>query len=201
MRHGWMVLLLLTASLHADCTVSVFPSQTKSLEFRQTTTSELGESVHTLTWSNREIHGERVQWTEVFAAEGRDDRTSTAHYRCSKDGITPELEGDTKFTGVQYGNDLKPGSEWTWTWAGTGISAAYTYRVTKTEKVTVPAGTFDAARVEYTAIAKSETRGELPQITGTLWMAEGVGLVKQVEDDPALGLIPDQTTLELITRQ
>jgi uncharacterized protein DUF3108 len=200
MRYIWVVLAF-TASLYADCTASVFPPQTKSLEFLQTTTSALGEVEHKLTWTDREVRGDRVQWTETFASSDSEGRTSTAHYRCSQEGITPTSEGSTKFTGVQYGNALDPGSEWTWTWAGTGISAAYTYRVTKIETVTVPAGTFDAARVEYTATAKSETRGELPQITGTLWIAEGLGLVKQIEDDPALGLIADQTSLELIARQ
>jgi hypothetical protein len=105
----------------------------------------------------------------------------------------------TKFTGVQYGNDLAPGGGWTWTWAGTGISASYDYRVAGREKVIVPAGTFDAVRVDYEAKVLSETRGELGPIRGTLWIVEGVGLVKQYEDDPgATSLLPETTILELL---
>ena len=65
----------------------------------------------------------------------------------------------------------------------------------------MPAGTFDAARVDYTATAHSETRGDLGELHGSLWIAAGIGLVKQFDDDPALGIIPDQTTLELTARK
>ena len=63
----------------------------------------------------------------------------------------------------------------------------------------MPAGTFDAVRVDYTAKVLSETRGELGPIRGTLWIVEGIGLVKQFEDDPAAtAFVPETTTLELL---
>jgi hypothetical protein len=201
--------MLLTAGLvlavppaaAAPCKVSVFPEETQSLRFRQTTKSDLGETTAELTFRDREVRGTIVRWTQTFAVEGRAARDGVSEFRCSKEGITPMGDG-TKFTGVQYGNDLAPGGGWTWGWAGTGISASYDYRVAGREKVTVPAGTFDAVRVNYTAKVLSETRGELGPIRGTLWIVDGVGLVKQYEDDPAAtALLPETTTLELLEVQ
>ena len=54
-------------------------------------------------------------------------------------------------------------------------------------------------RVNFTAKVLSKTRGELGPIRGTLWIVEGVGLVKQYEDDPgATSLLPQTITLELL---
>ena len=192
------LVLVLPGAAAAACKVSVFPEGTQSLRFRQTTKSGFGDATAELTFRNREVRGTVVRWTQTFAVEGRATRDGVSEFRCSKEGITPMAEG-TKFTGVQYGNDLAPGGGWKWTWAGTGISASYDYRVAGREKVTVPAGTFDAVRVNYTAKVLSETRGELGPIRGTLWIVEGLGLVKQDEDDPgATSLLPETTTLELL---
>ena len=182
----------------APCKVSVFPEGTQALRYRHTTKSGLGDTMAELTFRDRKVRGTTVRWTQTFTVEGRPARESVSEFRCSKEGITPMDEG-TKFTGVQYGNELAPGGGWKWTWAGTGISASYDYRVAGRGKVTVPAGTFDAVRVNYTAKVMSETRGELGPIRGTLWIVEGVGLVKQFEDDPgATSLLPETTTLELL---
>ncbi|HEX2832472.1 MAG TPA: hypothetical protein VHW00_05630 [Thermoanaerobaculia bacterium] len=190
-----LLLLAFTAPLFADCTSSMYPAQTKSMEFRQTTKSFLGESVFRLAWSDRRVSGNVLTFAETFTPEEGEPRQSIAKYRCKTEGVQPiEARG----TGVQYGNDLTPGSEWKWSWDGDGISASYVYHVMKIETVTVPAGTYDAVRIDYTGKALSETRGALPEITGTLWIVEGIGLVKQYDNDPALGLFPDETTLELI---
>lgn len=191
-------LLLAPAAAAAPCKVSVFPDETQSLRYRQTRTSDFGEATAELTFRDRKVRGTVMRWTQVFAPEGRPVREEASEFRCSKEGITP-MSGGAKFTGVQYGNDLAPGGGWKWTWAGTGISASYDYRVAGREKVTVPAGEFDAVRVDYTAKVLSETRGELGPVRGTLWIVEGVGLVKQYEDDPAaISLLPETTTLELL---
>jgi len=200
MMRFFLLSLLLTPALYADCTASVFPVQTASLRFIEKSHNELGDQQADLTWSNRRIEGNRVQWTQTYTVEGREPQRSTSEYRCTEDGITPVDEGTT-FTGAQYGNRLERGATWKWTWAGTGISASYDYRVVGNEEVTVPAGTFDAVRVDYTAKTLSETRGELPLVHGSLWIVKNVGLVKQFEDDPALGLVPQKTTLELIEAQ
>jgi hypothetical protein len=192
-----LVLALPVAAAPA-CKVSIFPDETRSLRYRQTTKSDLGDTTAELTFHGRTVRGTIVRWTQTFTVEGLPARESVSAFRCSKEGITPMGEG-TRFTGVQYGNDLAPGGGWKWTWAGTGISASYDYRVAAKEKVTVPVGTFDAVRVDYTAKVLSQTRGELGPIRGTLWIVEGVGLVKQYEDDPgATALLPETTTLELL---
>jgi hypothetical protein len=193
-----VALLLALPAAAAPCEGSIFPEKTRSLRFRQTTKSGLGEGTAELTFRDRKVRGTVVRWTQTFAVEGQAARDGVSEFRCSKEGITPMSDG-TKFTGVQYGNDLAPGGGWKWNWAGTGISASYDYRVAGRERVTVPAGTFDAVRVNYTAKVLSETRGELGPIRGTLWIVEGVGLVKQYEDDPgATSLVPETTTLELL---
>jgi hypothetical protein len=183
------------AALLFACQAAIFPPQTTLLRFVQKTNDAKAE----MTWSGRRVDGDRMQWEQTFAREGGETTREVSAFRCSAAGITPVEEG-TKFTGVQYGNDLAPGATWTWSWAGTGISAKYHYLVTGKERVTVPAGTFEAARVDYTAIVTSETRGVLPTVHGTLWIAKDVGLVKQLEDDPgAIGLLSSRTTLELLS--
>lgn len=182
------------AALLFACQTSIFPPQTTSLRFVQTTNDARAE----MTWSGLRVDGERLQWEQTFAPDGGDATHSVSAFRCSAAGITPVAGGAT-FTGVQYGSDLRPGAKWNWTWAGTGISAKYQYRVAGKESVTVPAGTFEAARVDYTAVVTSETRGVRPALHGTLWIVKDVGLVKQFEDDPgAIELVPTRTTLELI---
>jgi hypothetical protein len=189
---------MLPVATATACKVSVFPEETQSLRFLQTTRSNLGDATAELTFRDRKVRGTIVRWTQTFTVDGRAPRDTVSAFRCSKEGITPMAEG-TDFTGVQYGNDLSPDGGWTWSWAGTGISAIYDYRVAGREKVTVPAGTFEAVRVNFTAKVLSETRGELGPIRGTLWIVEGVGLVKQYEDDPgATSLLPQTTTLELL---
>lgn len=197
MMRSVLLSLVLTSALYADCTASVFPVQTASLRFIEKSHTGAGDTQSELTWSDRRVQGNRFQFTQTYTVEDQEPRRETSEYRCTDDGITPVAEGTT-FTGAQYGNHLERGATWKWTWAGTGISASYDYRVIGNEKVTVPAGTFDAVRVDYTAKVLSETRGELPLIHGSLWISKDVGLIKQLEDDPAIGLIPQKTTLELI---
>ena len=176
------------------CQTSIFPPATKSLRFQQTEDDNKAE----LTWTHRRAESDRIEWDQTFAREGGSTKRSVETFRCSAKGITPVAEGTT-FTGVQYGNDLTPGATWNWSWAGTGISAKYVYRVVGPEKVTVPAGTFDAIRVDYTAETLSETRGKLPTVRGSLWIAKDIGLVKQFDDDPQ-AVFGGKTTLELLSR-
>jgi hypothetical protein len=185
---------MIIAALLFACQTVVFPPATKSLSFRQTMDDAKAE----MTWSDRRVDGDRVQWEQTFAREGGSTTREVSAFHCSAQGITPVAEG-MKFTGVQYGNDLAAGAKWNWTWAGTGISAKYQYRVVGLEKVTVPAGTFDAIRVDYTAEVLSQTRGKLPIVRGSLWIAKDVGLVKQFDDDPE-AVFGGKTTLELLSR-
>lgn len=201
MRLAVLFAFLFAGSLHADCTTPIFPSSTKTLRYLQTVKTGLFDGEADMTFSDRKVRGEVIRWKQTFARHGGSTSESVSEFRCSPAGITPIGEGAT-FTGVQYGNDLKPGTTWKWTWAATGISAAYDYTVVGKESVTVPAGTYSATRVDYKAMVKSETRGDLGPVRGSLWIAEGVGLVKQVEDDPgAIALMETRTTLELLSRQ
>ncbi|HKS24110.1 MAG TPA: hypothetical protein VJZ76_15000 [Thermoanaerobaculia bacterium] len=45
----------------------------------------------------------------------------------------------------------------------------------------------------------SETRGKLPIVRGSLWIAKDIGLVKQFDDDPE-AVFGGKTTLELPSR-
>src|SRR5436190_582995 len=54
-------------------------------------------------------------------------------------------------------------------------------------------------RVDYTAEVTSQTRGKLPIVRGSLWIAKDVGLVKQFDDDPQ-EVFGGKTTLELLSR-
>lgn len=68
------------------------------------------------------------------------------------------------------------------------------------ESVTTPAGTYDAARIEATTTMQITTdMGAMPAIpamdtTTTMWLAEGVGMVKSVSADPMGG----ESTMELV---
>jgi hypothetical protein len=114
----------------------------------------------------------------------------------------PAGESGTTFQGVQYGNNLEPGSKWTFRWTSKSdawsLNCEYDYRVVRKEKVKVPAGTFDAVRIDYTGHGTSSQRGELTGIKGTIWVMPGKGMIKQIEDDPVIGLLPEKKTLELL---
>jgi len=87
-------------------------------------------------------------------------------------------------TGVSIPADVQPGDSWSSdeeiTASGFGVDETFTihadYHAIGMETITVPAGTFDALRVDFTMTNTSET---LPvSIEGTSWFAAGVGQVK-----------------------
>ena len=99
-------------------------------------------------------------------------------------------------------NLWKVGYGWTTDTKTQGMSTHSTYRIVGSERVTVPAGTFTALRVE------SSTSMDLGQIPGgkalppglaksmkvqdvkmTSWFAKGVGIVKQTGDNLKMELI------------
>ncbi len=92
----------------------------------------------------------------------------------------------TSRTGVTLPNDLKVGSAWTQTIDiiaeggedGDTLTANIitNYNVVGTETVTVPAGTFEALKIEQSGSMTMMGQELLTQ--GTLWYAEGVGNVK-----------------------
>jgi hypothetical protein len=150
-----------------------------------------------------------LEFRQTLNREGRAPAVSTTTYRCTDEGLVPVAQtsqyGKTTFNGVQYGSDLTDGKKWTFTWKSVGdgwtLSAQWDYRVIGPEKVEVPAGTFDAIRIDYRGLSTSSQRGKLPPTEGSVWIAEGIGLIKQADVDPALGLVPNKTTLELMARK
>lgn len=195
---------MLSAVLFATavrCTTPWFPPDVHSLRYKQTTTVKgLDDVTLTMEWKDIRIGRDEVRMTAITTKEGEEPTTVVKRFHCSAEGLTP-VSDHVVMRGVQFGHNLAKGAEWKFTWSGTGIAASYIYTVEGQESVTVPAGTYTATRIRYFGVAMSETRGKLPTIRGTLWFVEGVGLVKSSEDDPALGLVPDQSTMVLIEKK
>ena len=200
-----VLLLLAAAGLRADCVTPWFPSK-GTLRYRQGTEAVIGGGEMRMQHDTFRRDGNDLRFMETIVAEGRTQTREENVYHCSEAGLVPADEtselSHTTFTGVQYGNTLAPGSKWAFKWTSKSdtwtLSCQYDYGVTKKEKVKVPAGTFDAVRVDYTGHCTSSQRGELTGITGTIWMIPGKGIIKQIEDDPEMGLIADKKTLELL---
>ena len=129
------------------------------------------------------------------------DSAAVLEGECTEDGIIimdRGMEGSfftesgsssttsTSRTGVTLPNDLKVGSAWTQTIDiiadggedGETLSAniVTNYNVVGVETVTVPAGTFEALKIEQSGSMTMMGQEILTQ--GTLWYAEGVGNVK-----------------------
>lgn len=122
---------------------------------------------------------------------------------CSADGITLNMGADTPSKGTQQirtlkhsGSDVGPpgqmkvGGAWTSALtremtAGTVkvlISTKSTYKVVAAEKVKVPAGEYDALKIETetatTTKKAGSPRSEVTRSKTTTWLVKGVGLVK-----------------------
>ena len=97
-------------------------------------------------------------------------------HRISNSGVT--LPAD-----IQAGDSWQQVFEWSATAGGISSQGTFTYSFTAAgvEGVTVPAGTFDALRID--AVIQMEIGGT-PKLSGTylttVWMAEDIGLVKNV---------------------
>ncbi|MFO0549108.1 MAG: hypothetical protein U0271_12025 [Polyangiaceae bacterium] len=116
-------------------------------------------------------------------------------YTALKDGVYTSLgffgAGRTEFSPpfLELPAELQPGAEWTWSGSSSGTQMEITSAFEGLETVTVPAGTYECARVVRT----------LKKVQGhkTLhFYAEGVGLVKMEGSRPAAPpLIPASTML------
>ena len=144
-----------------------------------------------------------LRFVQTYDASGRPGGREERTYRCSAAGLRPADTPEMKFEGVQYGSDVRPGSKWKFNFTlkqpGFTTSATYDYTVVGKERVARAVGpAVEATRVDYTGIVTSSTRSGLPPIHGSMWLAEGVGMVKQVEEDAALTPIPQRRSLELL---
>jgi hypothetical protein len=152
---------------------------------------------------------------QVVTGEGT-TLESDGEWMCTDEGLVktsdirlaanvPGIEfGDLEFTGVTLpsSDQFVEGAEWQSTYAGSGdvevngTPFEYVFEITQDntltsfESVTVPAGTYDAARVDSTETMKSTANGAaVPDVvtTSATWYAEGVGIVK-IESDTGGGL-------------
>ncbi len=82
--------------------------------------------------------------------------------------FTADYEPDRK----ELMNPLAIGKSWDWTGDAGGVTTSQTWKAVGTEKVTVPAGTFNAVKVESDA----EIAGTKAHYT--YWYVDGVGAVK-----------------------
>ena len=208
---------LVPAAPAAVCKTPWFPSKAgAALGYRQVTSviDPAGNARASRTTDMQQESFTRkageLRFTQSVAAQGQPVTSEPRVFRCGAAGIVPadvtSKASTTKFGGVQYGADLTPGRKWTMTWSAAGeggwsLTAKYDYAVAGKETVTVPAGTFDAMRVDYTGVVASSQRGDLPPIRGSIWVVGGVGIIKQSETDPALALMPQKTSLELMARR
>ena len=126
------------------------------------------------------VQGDRFRTKSV--SEGN---TSESEWLCSAEGIKLKIGQypDTKLTttGVTIPAKMRIGDVWNQTFAlespGSRQQTSTVNRVTKREEVIVPAGTFDAYRVDYDV--ETTIAGEAPTYAqGTQWFAPGVGVVK-----------------------
>ena len=210
------LLFTATAAFAADCKTPWFPASGDAvLRYRQQVWA-FAEGEEDVKMGEMEMVHERfnasrgaLTFRQTLNREGRGPSSETTSYRCTEKGLLPVAAtseySKTTFDGVQYGSDLTEGKKWSFSWKSVGdgwtLSAKWDYRVIGPEKVEVPAGIFDTIRIDYRGLSTSSQRGELPPTEGSVWIAEGIGLIKQVDVDPALGLVPQKTTLELIARK
>lgn len=162
-----------------------------------------------------------------------DDVTLVQEWACIADGILAldtgggaagtvttsdiNLEMETQnVSGITYPNEILPGNTWAHTLDYTGKmdvagefvdvsgDTTYSYTAIGIENVTVPAGTFDAMKIEViTTININMTiqGSEVPVTvtsTSTSWFAEDVGWVKSDSTSDVLGA-PSSETIELVS--
>jgi hypothetical protein len=99
------------------------------------------------------------------------------------------VKPDGVYMAEVYGADLDPpvrnlklpvkaGDEWTVDTRFGTSTTTYKFKVGKPEKVKVPAGTYDAVRVDWAGSGNSPFSDNKITIPGTKWFADGVGLIR-----------------------
>ena len=150
-----------------------------------------------------------VQWDRFRTKSVSEGNTSESEWLCSAEGIKLKVGQypDTKLTttGVTIPAKMRIGGVWNQTFAlespGSRQQTSTINRITKREEVIVPAGTFDAYRVDYEV--ETTIQGEAPTYArGTQWFAPGFGIVKStsvinMESDEIRSI---ESTIELIKR-
>lgn len=115
-----------------------------------------------------------------------DGNASEGSWLCSADGISLKYDEypETKITatGVSIPATMEVGFAWTQTFSmespGVSQTTKTTNRVVKREMVTVPAGSFEAWRVEFESETIASGADTPTVIRGTQWFVTSVGMVK-----------------------
>lgn len=168
-------------------------------------TTSAGAYTRTSTFAN--IHADSFQ-AEIVTTVGSKSITTTESWHCTTDGLV-EIGGPsarnfqsalggtttmklTSSTGVTIPTNLAAGQSWTQstkfevtTSKGTVTGTiTYTLQALGAESVTVPAGTFNAMKVQVNGTTQANMSGTTFTIitNGFEWFATGVGHVKSTED-------------------
>jgi hypothetical protein len=124
----------------------------------------------------------------VGVVGGDDLFLSTRQVEVSEQGVyeLPDQKAAHPRKRCLLDHPLKPDTTLEWKWdAGTE-----TLKALGPEKVTVPAGTFEAVRVEWWITLPSVRD---PVLVKTCWYAQGVGLVKKTDELPGEGVLKSFT--------
>jgi DUF3108-like len=94
----------------------------------------------------------------------------------------------------------KPGDKWEVDARGPGnVPVKWRRAVGGPEKVKVPAGTFEAIRVEHTyTVPGTDGRPDVVVLTLTEWFAHGVGLVRKASGDKEVGVLKSFTPVPIV---
>jgi hypothetical protein len=214
------------AQVTGACANSFYPVVQGASHVYSGNSPEVGAFTFTQTVS--EVRADGFTLTSQY-----DDLTLTQQWSCGPDGIalldyagggaaaisTAGLQGTfttTEMSGVTLPASMSPGSTWNQAFSlealldmgeageasGTG-SATIDYQAIGTESVTVPAGTFDAMRVESTLSTNIEATFAgltVPVMLTTQtvsWFVDGVGWIKAEETATFEGAESMVTTIEL----
>lgn len=155
------------------------------------------------TWElERTVAGEKERLVMRVTAVAEEEELSTFAIETERDGKVVQSEGyvvDTtgvyRATSGQYGAarieprmpvlpaDARAGASWNWSGAfvegENTVAASARFRLLPVEKVVTKAGPFEAYRLEQVITIGG---GSAPT-RNTMWLAPGVGMVKQVTDD------------------
>jgi len=194
-----------------SCSLAHYPVAAGDVNEYRTTTRQL-DAEGGVVATTSSVYTERVMSVEMGryrVATTMDGTTNDSVWLCTDEGLAmkideiPEMTITTAGVSVPAGMDV--GAEWTQTFDmdGPGIATriATVNRVTAREEITVPAGTFEAFRVDYEA--RTTAPEESPSVTrGTQWFAVGTGIVRStsVSDIDAEDVSRVETTLELLKR-
>lgn len=204
-----LVPLFLTGALQAQENCSKYYPMHEGSSFEYTMYNKKGKTEGVTNYTISEVSTSGGATSATFDLmytdkKGKEVYNSDYKITCSGNGITIDykslfpsqmmqqyedmgLEMDFSGTDIQLPNDLSVGKElddanmsvaMNMSGIKMNISVDQTNRkVERKESVTTPAGTFDCFVITETT--SSTTMGATHESTNTLWLAEGVGMVKQ----------------------